>query len=79
MESMRPEYLNVEDWTVLEERIIHDFSDRPIEVVQVLIGTLHYDSVDFHQHYTSNETPIIRWISRNQYKYLLANAGKVIW
>lgn len=81
MKKYRPIYRDVHDWAILEERIIHDFSENetPIQVVEVLIGTLHFDSIDFNMHYEERRTPIIRWLTRNEYDYLRANEGTVIW
>lgn len=81
MKKYRPIYRDVHDWAILEERIIHDFSENetPIQVVEVLIGTLHFDSIDFNMHYEERRTPIIRWLTRNEYDYLRANEGAVIW
>lgn len=81
MKSLRPVYRDIKDWAVLDERIIHDFSDseNSIEVVEVLIGTLHYEYISINQHYEERRTPIIRWITRKEYDYLRANEGTVIW
>ena len=81
VEKYRPVYRDIHDWAILDERVIHDFSENetPIQVVEVLIGTLHYESVDFNQHYEERRTPIIRWLTRNEYDYLCANEGTVIW
>lgn len=81
VEKYRPVYRDIHDWAILDERTIHDFSEseNPINVVEVLIGTLHYETVDFNQHYEERRTPIIRWLTRNEYEYLCANEGTVIW
>ena len=81
MKNYRPIYRDVKDWAVLEERTIHDFSEteRPIPIVELLIGTLHYEYIDFNQHYEERRTPIIRWLTRAEYDYLRANEGTVIW
>ena len=81
MKNLRPVYRDIKDWAILDERIIHDFSDSEvsIEVVEVLIGTLHYEYIDFNQHYEERRTPIIRWITRKEYEHLVANEGTVIW
>ena len=81
MKNLRPVYRDIKDWAILDERIIHDFSDSEvsIEVVEVLIGTLHYEYIDFNQHYEERRTPIIRWITRKEYEHLIANEGTVIW
>lgn len=78
---MRPIYRDIKDWAILDERTVYDFSENenPIGVVEVLIGTLHYERLDFNQHYEERRTPIIRWITRNEYDYLRANEGTVIW
>ena len=81
MKNYRPVYRDIKDWAILDERIIHDFSDneRPIHIVEVLIGTLHYEYIGINQHYEERRTPIIRWITRKEYDYLAANEGTVIW
>ena len=81
MKNYRPIYRNIKDWAILDERIIHDFSEieKPIEIVELLIGTLHYEHLDFNQHYEERRTPIIRWLTRAEYDYLRANEGTVIW
>lgn len=81
MEKMRPIYRDIKDWAILDERTVYDFSENenPIGIVEVLIGTLHYERLDFNQHYEERRTPIIRWITRNEYDYLRANEGTVIW
>lgn len=81
MKNYRPNYRDVKDWAILDERTIHAFNEdeTPIEVVEVLIGTLHYEYLDFNYHYSDTRTPIVRWISRKQYEYLLKNEGTVIW
>jgi hypothetical protein len=81
MKNLHPVYRDIKDWAILDERIIHDFSESEtsIEVVEVLIGTLHYEHIDFNQHYEERRTPIIRWITRKEYEHLIANEGTVIW
>lgn len=81
MKSLRPVYRNVKDWAILDERTIHDFSDseNSIEAVEVLIGTLHYEYIGINQYYEERRTPIIRWITRNEYNRLCTNEGIVIW
>ena len=81
MKNYRPIYRDIKDWAILDERIIHDFSEieKPIEIVELLIGTLHYEHLDFNQHYEERRTPIIRWLTRAEYDYLRANEGTVIW
>jgi hypothetical protein len=81
MKNLRPVYRDIKDWAILDERIIHDFSESEtsIEVVEVLIGTLHYEYIDFNQHYEERRTPIIRWITRKEYERLVVNEGTVIW
>ena len=81
MKNYRPIYRDIKDWAVLDERTIHDFSEieKPIEIVELLIGTLHYEYLSFNQHYEERRTPIIRWLTRAEYEYLCANEGTVIW
>jgi len=79
--NYRPIYRDIKDWAILDEQIIHDYTkdENPILVVELLIGTLHYESIDFNQHYVEERTPIIRWISWNEYNRLRQNEGTVIW
>lgn len=81
MKNYYPIYRDIKDWAVLEEQTIHNYSvfEEPIEIVEVLIGTLHYECLDFNNHYTEKRTPIIRWITRKQYEYLKQNEGIAIW
>jgi len=81
MRNYRPIYRDIKDWAILDERTIHDFSENetPIQAVEVLIGTLHFETLDFNQHYEERRTPIIRWLTRAEYDYLRANEGTVIW
>ena len=81
MKNYRPVYRDIKDWAILDSVIIHDFSEseNPIEIVELLIGTLHYEFIDFNQHYSERRTPIIRWLSRREYEHLVKNAGTIIW
>lgn len=82
MKNMRSVvYNDICDWTILEKRIIHDYTEteKPIKVIKVRIGTLICETIDINSHYTKNEMPIIRWITHNEYAHLLANAGTIIW
>lgn len=81
MKKLRPVYRDIKDWVVLDTKIINDFTEdeNSISVVKLLIGTLHYEYLDFNQHYTERRTPIIRWLTRKEYDYLAANEGTVIW
>lgn len=81
MTKLRPVYRDIKDWAVLAEETVHDFSDfeNEIEVVELLIGTLHYEELDFNRNYREFRTPIIRWLTRKQYNYLCEHEGTVIW
>ena len=81
MKSLRPIYRDIKDWVILDEHTIHDFSDleNSIQVVEVLIGTLHYEHIGINQCYEERRTPIIRWITRKEYERLVVNEGTVIW
>lgn len=81
MKNYRPIYRNIQDWAILDEQTIHDYTENenPISIVELLIGTLHYERVDFNQHYEEKRTPIIRWLTRKEYEYLRANEGTIIW
>ena len=62
---MYPIYRDVSNWVILDEQVIHDFSidERAIPVVNVLIGTLHYDTTGVE----SARTPITRWMTKTQF------------
>lgn len=49
MKNMRSMFRDISDWTIIAEKTIHDFSENenPIEVIEVEIGTLDYEELDF--------------------------------
>lgn len=57
---MYPIYRDVENWIIIDEKIIHDFGDlnEEILVVNVLIGTLHLNN---------RRTPITRWMTKSAF------------
>lgn len=74
-----PNYNEVEDWKILDEKIIHSYSDveLPIEVVCVEIGTLDiFYPTAFGS--TLERTPIIRWMPKTEYCYFKEKRGVVI-
>ena len=81
MKNYRPIYRDIKDWAILDEQVIHDYTEdeNPINVVEILIGTLHYENIDCNQHYIEKRTPIIRWLTRKEYEYLCTNEGTIIW
>ena len=83
MTYMFPRYKEVADWDILETCIIHAYNDdeTPIEVVKLQIGILEkYDVTGgLSTHITNDKFPIIRWISKKEYEYLLKGAGTIIW
>ena len=66
---MYPIYRDIPNWVILDETIIHDFSDceRAIPVVNVLIGTLHYDRISIDGKVENARTPITRWMTKTQF------------
>lgn len=66
---MYPIYRDIPHWVILDEQIIHDFGDLelPIIVVNVLIGTLHFDRTGLDGRIEHARTPITRWMTRIQY------------
>lgn len=66
---MYPIYRDVSNWVILDEQVIHDFSidERAIPVVNVLIGTLHYDCIGVDNKVESARTPITRWMTKTQF------------
>ena len=81
MKNMYPIYRNINDWAILETRIIHNYDEceTPIEIVLVLVGTLHYEGVDFNHLPENKRTPIIRWITRKEYNRLMEYEGEIVW
>ena len=81
MKHFRPRYKNIEDWTVLETIVCHAFNEEetPFEALKLKIGVLDTEEISLHNHYYKNTTDIIRWVSRNEYDYLMAHKGEVIW
>ena len=73
MQNYYPIYRNPTDWAILEERTIHDFSlaENSIQVCSVLIGTLHYEYKNFFGNTVNKRVPIIRWMTKKQYKGVL--------
>ena len=69
---MYPIYRDISNWIILDETIIHDFSDdeREIPVVNVLIGTLHYDRIGIDGKVENARTPITRWITKTQFNII---------
>ena len=70
MQNYYPIYRKPKDWAILDKQIIHDFSlvENPIEIYQVLIGTLHYEDINFLNYKVNKRTPIIRWLTKKQYE-----------
>lgn len=70
-------FKDIRDWKILDERIIHDFdeAETPIKVIKIEIGTL----CDIKEGKMKPIGPIIRWLPRSKYIYLLENEGTVIW
>lgn len=70
---MYPVYRDIQNWVILDNYIIHDYTDdeKEILIVNVLIGTLHYKQVNWEGKEEDKRTPITRWITKNQYyKYM---------
>lgn len=81
MKNYFPVYREIKNWVVLDTATVYDFSEdeHPIDVVELLIGTLHYQTIGLNQHFEERRTPIIRWITKKNYEHLLANEGTIIW
>ena len=73
------DYLNVEDWKILDTKICRFFNDEetPFEAFQVEIGTKTTYSNDVKGK-AVDKTAVIRWISRAQYENLKKNSGVII-
>lgn len=69
MKNMRPLYRKPEEWAILEEKIIHnyDINETPIKIVNVLIGTLFYETKGFFTEIETRRTPITRWVTKKYY------------
>ena len=70
MKNFYPIYRDVSDWAILDEKVIHDFTltERPITIVLVLIGTLHYEEKDFNGMIAQKRTPIMRWMTKKEFR-----------
>ena len=66
---MYPIYRDTPNWAILDEKTIHDFTDEenPISVVNVLIGTLHYNREGIDGKVEDARTPITRWMTKTQF------------
>lgn len=66
---MYPIYRDISHWVILDEVVIHDFSDneRAIPVVNILIGTLHYNRIGMDGKVENARTPITRWITKTEF------------
>ena len=66
-----PMYRDVSNWVILNKVIIHDFGDLEMEipVVNVLIGTLHYDRIGLDGKIEHCRTPITRWMTIKQFHF----------
>lgn len=76
MKNLQPLYRDVQNWVILDSKVIHDFSEseNPINVVKVLIGKLLYEDIGISHEYEQFRTPIIRWMSLRRYEQLLSQA-----
>lgn len=73
------DFLNVEDWKILETKTCRFFDDyeTPFEALCVEIGTMTVCKTTIHG-LEFEKQPIIRWLSRRQYENLVKNSGVVI-
>lgn len=79
---MFPIYKDIRDWLPLESRIIHayDEDETPIVVIKFQIGELvNYDITNFCNKCSTVISPIIRWVTKNEYTRLKENEGVIIW
>lgn len=69
MKNMRPLYRKPEEWAILEERTIYNYdtNETPIKVVNVLIGTLFYETEGLFTEFETRRTPITRWVTKKYY------------
>lgn len=73
------DFLNVEDWKILDSKICRFFNEdeTPFEAICVEIGTMTTFKTNINGCHMEKR-PIIRWISRLQYETLKKNSGVVI-
>ena len=81
MMYQRPNYYDIENWIILDTRIIHMYNDdeTPIPIFKVKIGTLDIEEVDINSHYNQKNFDIIRWITKVEFDRLIHGAGIIIW
>ena len=62
---MYPTYRDIENWVIIDEATIHDFGEleNEIHVVNVLIGMLHKEHINFNNKIEYIRTPITRWMT----------------
>lgn len=70
MKNYYPIYRKPSDWAILDSQTVHDFSktENSIEIVYVLIGTLHYEDENYAHYVCKKRTPITRWMTRKEYE-----------
>lgn len=81
MMYQRPNYFDINDWIIMDTRVLHMFDENetPFYVMKIKIGTLDVEEIDINNHYKKKSFDIIRWINKAEFDRLRANAGVIVW
>lgn len=82
MKTRYNDFLEVQDWIVLDRKTFYMYNDdeTPFIAVKVKIGSSTEETVAFTCTAVSEKTvDIVRWMSEKEYLNLCANSGIIIW
>lgn len=73
------DYYKVEDFVVLDEKVFHHYNEDETTffAVKLQIGDVLTYKMGSHG-VEVEKSPIIRWVSRNEYNRLIKNSGVII-
>lgn len=71
-------YYDIDQWQVIDRLVIHDFSDNPINVLNVQIGKVYYLNNSLNPT-ECKVSPITRWITEDRYQFFIKKQGAVLW
>ena len=82
MKTRYSNFLDVQDWIVLDRKTFYMYNndETPFIAVKVKIGTLTEEQISFtHTSINKINFDIIRWIPEKEYLALCENRGIIIW